>query len=37
MSRVFLGVPAPPGVGQLRGTRPFPDAARDALVGDTGV
>jgi L-lactate dehydrogenase complex protein LldF len=38
MSRVFLGVPAPPGVpaptgvGQLRGTRPFPDAARDALA-----
>jgi L-lactate dehydrogenase complex protein LldF len=28
----FLGVPAPRGVGHLRGGRPFPDAARDALA-----
>jgi L-lactate dehydrogenase complex protein LldF len=29
---VFLGLPtAPPGVGQLRGNRPFPEAARTAL------
>jgi L-lactate dehydrogenase complex protein LldF len=29
---VFLGMPtAPPGVGQLRGHRPFPEAARAAL------
>jgi len=27
----FLGVPAPRGVGHLRGTQSFPDAARDAL------
>jgi L-lactate dehydrogenase complex protein LldF len=28
----FLGMPtAPPGVGHLRGRRPFPEAARDAL------
>jgi len=27
----FLGVPAPRGVGHLRGDRSFPDAARDAL------
>jgi L-lactate dehydrogenase complex protein LldF len=30
----FLGVPAPRGVGHLRGTQSFPDAARDAL-GDS--
>ena len=30
--QVFLGIPtAPPGVGHLRGRRPFPEAARDAL------
>jgi L-lactate dehydrogenase complex protein LldF len=29
----FLGMPtAPPGVGQLRGDRPFPEAAKDALA-----
>ena len=29
---VFLGLPtAPPGVGHLRGRRPFPEAARTAL------
>ena len=29
---VFLGMPtAPPGVGQLRSRRPFPEAARTAL------
>ncbi len=29
----FLGMPtAPPGVGHLRGTQPFPDAAREALA-----
>lgn len=27
----FLGIPAPRGVGHLRGDRPFPAAARDAL------
>ncbi|MGD9526886.1 LutB/LldF family L-lactate oxidation iron-sulfur protein [Pseudonocardia sp.] len=27
----FLGVPAPRGVGHLRGARPFPEAAHDAL------
>ena len=41
MTAVFLGTPtaqrptlptAPPGVGHLRGDRPFPDAARDALL-----
>ncbi|HZA80551.1 MAG TPA: LutB/LldF family L-lactate oxidation iron-sulfur protein [Actinomycetes bacterium] len=33
VERVFLGMPtAPPGVGQLRGTRPFPEAARAALA-----
>ena len=32
MNQVFLGMPtAPPGVGHLRGDRPFPEAARDAL------
>ncbi|MGY1815667.1 LutB/LldF family L-lactate oxidation iron-sulfur protein [Blastococcus sp. SYSU D00820] len=32
MTQVFLGLPtAPRGVGNLRGHRPFPDAARDAL------
>jgi L-lactate dehydrogenase complex protein LldF len=32
VTAVFLGIPtAPPGVGHLRGDRPFPDAARDAL------
>jgi L-lactate dehydrogenase complex protein LldF len=32
ISQVFLGMPtAPPGVGRLRATRPFPEAARDAL------
>ena len=32
MSQVFLGMPtAPPGVGHLRGRRPFPEAARTAL------
>ncbi|MGY1774000.1 LutB/LldF family L-lactate oxidation iron-sulfur protein [Blastococcus sp. SYSU D00813] len=35
MTAVHLGMPglptAPPGVGNLRGDRPFPDAARDAL------
>ncbi len=32
MTAVFLGIPtAPAGVGNLRGDRPFPDAARDAL------
>ncbi|MCW2744532.1 MAG: putative oxidoreductase subunit with NAD(P)-binding domain and ferredoxin-like domain, partial [Mycobacterium sp.] len=32
MSATFLGLPAAPrGVGNLRGDRPFPDAARDAL------
>ena len=36
MTAVFLGLPtalptAPAGVGHLRGDRPFPDAARDAL------
>ena len=32
MTRVFLGMPtAPPGVGQLRSRRPFPEAARAAL------
>ncbi|RBY83293.1 LutB/LldF family L-lactate oxidation iron-sulfur protein [Blastococcus sp. TF02A-26] len=32
MTAVFLGIPtAPPGVGNLRGDRSFPDAARDAL------
>ncbi|RFU22087.1 LutB/LldF family L-lactate oxidation iron-sulfur protein [Geodermatophilus marinus] len=32
MSAVFLGLPtAPAGVGHLRGDRPFPAAARDAL------
>ncbi|MGY1744266.1 LutB/LldF family L-lactate oxidation iron-sulfur protein [Blastococcus sp. SYSU D00695] len=32
MTAVHLGMPtAPPGVGALRGDRPFPDAARDAL------
>jgi L-lactate dehydrogenase complex protein LldF len=32
MSQVFLGMPtAPPGVGHLRGDRPFPEAARAAL------
>jgi L-lactate dehydrogenase complex protein LldF len=31
-SQVFLGLPtAPPGVGHLRGDRPFPEAARTAL------
>jgi L-lactate dehydrogenase complex protein LldF len=30
---VFLGLPtAPPGVGQLRGARPFPEAARAAVA-----
>jgi L-lactate dehydrogenase complex protein LldF len=28
----FLGIPAPRGVGHLRGERPFPDAARGALA-----
>jgi L-lactate dehydrogenase complex protein LldF len=33
IEQVFLGMPtAPPGVGQLRGTRPFPEAARAALA-----
>jgi L-lactate dehydrogenase complex protein LldF len=33
VERAFLGMPtAPPGVGQLRGTRPFPEAARAALA-----
>jgi L-lactate dehydrogenase complex protein LldF len=33
VSRTFLGMPtAPPGVGMLRGERPFPDAARTALA-----
>jgi L-lactate dehydrogenase complex protein LldF len=33
VSRTFLGMPtAPPGVGMLRGGRPFPDAARTALA-----
>jgi L-lactate dehydrogenase complex protein LldF len=33
VSQVFLGMPvAPPGVGQLRGERPFPEAARTALA-----
>ncbi|WP_341720066.1 lactate utilization protein B [Micromonospora sp. FIMYZ51] len=34
MTRSFLGMPAtaPPGVGQLRGTEPFPAAARRALA-----
>jgi L-lactate dehydrogenase complex protein LldF len=33
VEQVFLGMPtAPPGVGQLRGTRPFPEAARAALA-----
>src|SRR4051795_11835706 len=32
MTATFLGLPtAPRGVGHLRGDRPFPDAARDAL------
>ncbi|SFL15312.1 LutB/LldF family L-lactate oxidation iron-sulfur protein [Geodermatophilus ruber] len=32
MSHVFLGIPtAPRGVGHLRGDRPFPEAAREAL------
>jgi L-lactate dehydrogenase complex protein LldF len=32
MTQVFLGMPtAPPGVGQLRSRRPFPEAARAAL------
>jgi L-lactate dehydrogenase complex protein LldF len=32
MNQVFLGMPtAPPGVGHLRGRRPFPEAARVAL------
>jgi L-lactate dehydrogenase complex protein LldF len=32
VSATFLGLPAAPrGVGNLRGDRPFPDAARDAL------
>jgi L-lactate dehydrogenase complex protein LldF len=32
VSQVFLGMPtAPPGVGQLRGRQPFPEAARTAL------
>jgi L-lactate dehydrogenase complex protein LldF len=32
VTAVFLGIPtAPPGVGHLRGDRPFPDAAREAL------
>ncbi|MGY1743051.1 MULTISPECIES: LutB/LldF family L-lactate oxidation iron-sulfur protein [unclassified Blastococcus] len=32
MTQTFLGLPtAPAGVGNLRGDRPFPDAARDAL------
>ncbi|MDT7710201.1 MAG: L-lactate dehydrogenase complex protein LldF, partial [Pseudonocardiales bacterium] len=30
----FLGVPAPRRVGHLRGSRSFPEAARDAL-GDS--
>ncbi|MBN9100214.1 MULTISPECIES: LutB/LldF family L-lactate oxidation iron-sulfur protein [unclassified Pseudonocardia] len=34
MSSTFLGVPAPRGVGHLRGTQTFPDAARVAL-GDS--
>nr|WP_235826126.1 hypothetical protein [Candidatus Frankia alpina] len=34
MTAAFLGIPAPPGVGQLRGDRSFPAAARDAL-GDS--
>ena len=33
MTRTFLGLPtAPPGVGHLRGERPFPEAAKDALA-----
>ncbi len=33
MTRTFLGMPAaPPGVGHLRGSRPFPEAARAALA-----
>jgi L-lactate dehydrogenase complex protein LldF len=33
MTRTFLGMPtAPPGVGHLRGERPFPEAARAALA-----
>jgi L-lactate dehydrogenase complex protein LldF len=33
VSRTFLGMPtAPPGVGMLRGDRPFPEAARAALA-----
>jgi L-lactate dehydrogenase complex protein LldF len=33
VTRTFLGMPtAPPGVGMLRGERPFPDAARSALA-----
>jgi len=32
VNQVFLGMPtAPPGVGHLRGDRPFPEAARTAL------
>ena len=32
VNQVYLGMPtAPPGVGQLRGDRPFPAAAREAL------
>ncbi|HET6815454.1 MAG TPA: LUD domain-containing protein, partial [Actinomycetota bacterium] len=32
INQVFLGMPtAPPGVGHLRGDRPFPEAARTAL------
>ena len=32
MTQTFLGMPtAPPGVGHLRGNRPFPEAARAAL------
>ncbi len=32
MTSTFLGIPAPRGVGHLRGGVPFPDAARDALA-----
>jgi L-lactate dehydrogenase complex protein LldF len=33
VTRTFLGMPtAPPGVGHLRGERPFPAAAADALA-----
>jgi L-lactate dehydrogenase complex protein LldF len=33
VTRTFLGLPtAPPGVGHLRGERPFPEAAKDALA-----